>query len=278
MINETLLIEDSRQQLLSKAKTGANYKTDTSKGKNRYERRVHSKISSTVKEYNNIDMNKFFKDNILDVKIKVEGETDDYLVEISFGDVLDKLKDNISKNNGKFEFKVILQALIKCFNTNDVYVRCDCPDWQYRFGYWASIDDIIVGEKEKIPSDITNPDNKLGPACKHVCLVLSNLQWLYKVASTINNYVNYMESHYKQAYKGIIYPKLYDKDYELISDEEKNPRFYKVDSDEEIGTDSDLIKQSNEYGATRGRFKKGNTQGIRFAKNTNEPVVDEKEN
>ena len=59
------LQEDSRQQLLTKAKSGADYKGDKSKGKNRYARRTKSKISSGTREYNNIDMNKFFLKDIL---------------------------------------------------------------------------------------------------------------------------------------------------------------------------------------------------------------------
>ena len=37
--------------------------------------------------------------------------------------------------------------------------------------------------------------------------------------------------------------------------------------DDELETDKDTIDASNEEGRTRGQFKKGNTQGIRFSKN-----------
>jgi len=168
----TILNEDSRQQLINKSKSGADYKGDKSKGRNRYARRTHSKISSSVKEYNQIDMNKFFKEDTLDFHIKVNGETSDYLVRISFSGLLEKLRDLISRNNGRFDFRIVVKAIIDCFNHNDVYVFCSCPDWHYRIAYWASINDIIVGDKETRPSDITNPDDIWGPACKHVCLVL----------------------------------------------------------------------------------------------------------
>ena len=144
----------------------------------------------------------------------------------------------------------------------------NCPDWHYRMGYWASVHDIIVGQKETRPSDITNPKDNLGPVCKHVCLVLQNLSWVYKLASTIHNYINYMESHYKMAYRSIIYPKLYGKEYEEPST---------VKPDDEMGTDTALIDIANKYGRDRGKFKKGNTQGIRFAKETDEPILDDEE-
>lgn len=262
----TILLEDSRQQLINKSKSGADYKGDKSKGRNRYFRRTQSHISSSVREYNNIDMNKFFKEDILDVVVKVHGETDDYNVRLSFGGLLGKLKDGISRNNGVLNFRIVVRALIECFNRNDVYIFCSCPDFHYRIGYWASVNDLIVGDKETRPSDITNPDDKLGPACKHICLVLQNTIWLYKVASTIQNYVNYMESHYKKAYAGIIYPALYGQEYEEPG---------KLSPDEEMGTDTGIVDIANKYGADRGKFKKGNTQGVRFSKETEEPILDD---
>ena len=49
------------------------------KGRNRFERRTHSKIYTNVAQYNNLDMNLFFKHDILLVGIKVIGETDEYI-------------------------------------------------------------------------------------------------------------------------------------------------------------------------------------------------------
>ena len=262
----TILNEDSRQQLINKSKQGADYRGDKSKGRNRYARRTHSHISSSVKEYNQIDMNKFFKDDTLDFHIKVNGETDTYFVRLCFDGIISKIKDQIKKAGGKFDFRVVVKAVIQSFKSNDVYFFCSCPDFHYRIGYWASINDLIVGDKETRPSDITNPDDIWGPACKHICLVLTNLSWVYKLASVITNYVNYMESHYKKAYAGIIYPALYGKEYEEPG---------KVSDEEKIGTDTGLIDIANKYGADRGKFKKGNTQGVRFSKSTDEPIEDE---
>lgn len=263
-----ILQEDSRQQLINKAKQGADYKSDRSKGRNRYARRTHSHISSSVREYNQIDMNKVFKEDVLDFHLKIHGETDDYLVRLSFKGVLERLKEQIKRSNGVLDFRIVVRSLIDCFNHNDVYIYCSCPDFHYRIGYWASVNDLIIGDKETRPSDITNPDDKLGPACKHICLVLQNLSWCYKLASTINNYIHYMESHYKKAYAGIIYPALYGQEMEEPG---------KVGSDEQVGTDTGIVDIANKYGRDRGKFQKGNTQGVRFAKSTGEPIVDEEE-
>lgn len=280
------LNEDSRNKLLSKAKQGANYKTDQSKGRNRYERRTKSKISNSVKEYNRLNMNKFFKEDILDLNILVHGETDDYLVGISFSGILELIREETEKNqNIQVDLRLILQMLKRAFNREDhVLVKCSCPDWKYRMAYFASVNDIILGEKETIKSDKTNPDDKLGPACKHVILVLSNNSWIVKLASAINNYINYIKDHYEKNYAEIIFPQLYgmpyddyvqlglfDKD-ELdntmdsetnvsrnVSDDEKQRRQAEIDK---LDTTS-----ANRYGGSRTQFKKGNTQGIRFAQN-----------
>ena len=55
--NKVLLKEASRNQLLTKSKT-------TTAGKKRFKQRVKSRVATTVKQYNSIDMNKLFKDNI----------------------------------------------------------------------------------------------------------------------------------------------------------------------------------------------------------------------
>ena len=221
------LYEDSRSQLLSKSKKGDNYvPSNQSKGKNRYERRLHSKVFHSVKDYNNINMNRLFKDNILDVNVSVHGETDDYSVKMSFGGFLDSLHRELKKNNDTLNLRVVSRALTSAFNSDNVYVHCSCPDWQYRFSYWATKNSITSGQAELRPANITNPGDTKGSGCKHVMLVLSNTSWLIKVASVINNYIKYMAKHREQQYATIIYPAIYNKKYtgpvqQNIFDDEK---------------------------------------------------------
>ncbi len=249
------LYEDSRSQLLSKSKKGDNYvPSNQSKGKNRYERRLHSKVFHSVRDYNNINMNRLFKDNILDVNVSVHGETDDYSVKMSFGGFLDSLHRELKKNNDTLNLRVVSRALTSAFNSDNVYIHCDCPDFRYRFSYWATKNSVTSGQAELRPANITNPGDTKGSGCKHIMLVLSNNSWLLKVASVIFNYINYMEKHYAKLYADIIYPAIYEKDYEepvqmdMFADEE-NP---------ELATDSDTIDTSNKYARTKTQFKKGN--------------------
>ena len=164
------IYEDKRSQLMTKSKQGEREKD----GLTRYQKRVKSRVSSSNKQYNRIDMNQLFKDGILTVGIEVHGETDDYIVKISYGGFLDALREEIKRNNDTLELRNIVRALVIAFNREDVYIRCSCPDFAFRFGYWATKNDIITGEPELRPSDETNPNDTLGAGCKHIMLVLAN--------------------------------------------------------------------------------------------------------
>ena len=268
------LVEAKRAELLNKSKSADNYTSDLSKGKNRYERRLHSKVKKSVKELNSIDMNKLFKDGILDVNLKVEGETDEYTVSLSFSNFLNDLHDQINKGTGKLELRFIIRALLTAFNHNDVYVHCTCPDFTYRFAYWLTINDInyVKGEQQSNGKEIANPNDTKGRGCKHILLVLSNTSWLTRLASVIYNYVNYMEKHYQQMYADIIYPAIYEREFE----ETQLDMF----STDELNTDKDTIDTSNKWEKTKSQFKPGNE--YRFKKsdiNDGEQIsIDELEN
>lgn len=121
-----IIREDKRSQFVSKSKSADKEKD----GRSRYEKRTASKISSSNREYNQIDMNKLFKDYILTVKIPVHGETNEYEVKISFGGLIDVLQDRIERNNDVVDLKTIIRSIIDCFNREDIYMSCTClhPD------------------------------------------------------------------------------------------------------------------------------------------------------
>lgn len=173
-IDEELLLELNRNQLINKSKHSDNYK-DTSKGRNRWERRNHSKIDRRVDQYNKIDMNSFFKKDELKVGINVHGETDDYVVLIRFNNALKAIADEIKRNNNKLEFKCVLIALQRTFNNGDVFVHCSCPDFQYRIAYQATKGGYNSGQPEIRASNITNPHDTKGAGCKHINLVIGNI-------------------------------------------------------------------------------------------------------
>lgn len=253
-----LLNEEKRTQLISKSKSAQKEKD----GKTRYQKRVKSKVRANVSQLNKIDFNQLFKDNIMTVNLEVDGETDTYLVTMSFGGFLDQLRDELEKANNIFSLRVVIRALLNSFNSDNVYIKCSCPDFRFRFAYWLSRNNIIAGnEKETRPSDITNPNNTLGDGCKHIMLVLSNTSWIIKLGSVVTNYYNYMEKHYKKLWADVIYPAVWDKEYE----EPIQLSLDDIEDIDQLDTSSDMVDKSNIYARDKNKFKKGNTQGIRFA-------------
>ena len=242
----SVLLEDRRNALMAQGRRGTKEKDV----KSRYEKRVKSRVASTVKEFNEIDMQSLFVHNILTVNVPVQGETNNYLVRIKFGGFLDILRRQLDRQNGVLDLRAITRALLDAFNQDDVYIHCTCPDYQYRFSYWSSIKDINAGPPEKRPAKITNPKNDKGPGCKHIMLVLSNNSWLIKVASVINNWVIYMSKNRKKQYADIIYPAIYGHPYE-------EPVQLSMDDEHDLN-DINTIDIANKEGRTRGQFKAGN--------------------
>lgn len=252
---KSYLFEKSRNELISQSRSAEKEKGDN---KTRFEKRLRSRVSSSNKTYNRMDMNQLFKDGILNIGIEVRGETDNYIVKISYGNFLDTLRDELKKNENKLELRTITKALIIAFNRGDIFIRCSCPDFKYRFGYQATINKYIDGEPELRPADETNPDNKLGAACKHILCVLANTSWIIKVASVINNYIKYMEKHRESQYARIIYPAIYNRKYE-------RPVQLSIDDETNLDSEQQDIDKANQDALARSRFQKGNQQGYRFA-------------
>lgn len=242
------ILEDNRNKLMTKSKSGEREKD----GLTRYQKRLRSKVASNTKQYNRLNMNDFFKRDILTIGIEVKGETDNYIVKIKYGGVLDALQDEIRRNHNQLELRNIIRALVIAFNKEDVYISCSCPDWRYRFGFWATKNSVTSGEPELRPSDETNPNDTLGAGCKHVLLVLANTSWLIKVASVIRNYMNYMEKHMNKQYADIIYPAVFGKAYEKPVQQDM------FDTDE-LDTDQDSIDVSNKEAREKNWFKPGNS-------------------
>lgn len=265
------LLEKSRQELISKSKSGAEYASgNQSKGKNRWERRKYSQIANSVRDYNTIDMDAFFKGDILDFGIKVHGETDNYLVKITFEGILSELRREVQGNDNKLEFKCVLRALLKVFNTGDVYVSCTCPDWTYRFKYWAQRNGYNSEVPDKwssvrpLPRDQggatgANDRDTKGSGCKHVNLAISNLDWMMKIASVINNYIKWCRTNMERNYADYIFPQVYGVPYNkaiqmsLFDDPNDNGL---LPSDQ--GTLAQVIGQSMQGKDRLGRWSKGN--------------------
>lgn len=250
---EKLLLELNRAQLMNKSKHSDSYVPDNQYlGRNRWERRIHSHIDTKVSQYNKIDMNKLFKDDQLVVGITVHGETADYVVTVRYDGVIKELAQQIKKNNGKIDFKTVVVSLNRVFNADNVYISCTCPDFKYRIAYWATKKGYNSGTPELRPSDITNPGDTKGAGCKHINLILSNIDWIMKVASVINNYIHYMEQYMQRQYADLIFPKLYGMKY----DKAVQLNLFDMGDNNNLANDTDTISLSNRYGRNRTKFQK----------------------
>ena len=251
-----LLLEANRTSLISQSRNAGEYK-NKERGKNRFERKKYSKIANAVRAYNEIDMNSLFKQDILLVNIPVIGENDEYTVTIKLEGVIGEIHKNIKNNGNKLEYRTIIQALTKVFNTSDVYIKCTCPDATYRFAHWNILKNISVDDSSKDPGPgrgIVNPNDDKGRGCKHMLLVLANGDWMMKVASVINNYCHFLSEKKPEAFLKLVFPKLYG----VPADEAEQNDI--VADQEELETGKDLIDIINEYGRNRGKFRKGSNK------------------
>ena len=251
-----LLLEANRTSLISQSRNAGEYKSKE-RGKNRFERKKYSKIANAVKNYNEINMNSLFKQDILLVNIPVVGENDEYTVTIKLEGVVAEIHKNIKNNSNKLEYRTIIQALTKVFNTSDVHIKCTCPDAKYRFAHWNILKNVSVDDSAHDPGPgkgIANPNDDKGRGCKHMLLVLANGDWMMKVASVINNYCHFLSEKKPEAFLKLVFPKLYG----VPADEAEQNDI--VADQEELETGKDLIDIINEYGRNRGKFKKGSNK------------------
>jgi hypothetical protein len=251
-----LITEATRAQLIAQSRNVGKYK-DTSRGATRMERKKYSKIANAVKCYNEINMNLLFKQDILQVNIPVVGENDEYVVTIKLEGVVGEIHKNIKNNNNKLEYRTIIQALTKAFNTTDVYIKCTCPDAKYRFAHWNILKNVSVDDTAHDPGPgkgIANPNDDKGRGCKHMLLVLANGDWMMKVASVINNYCHFLSEKKPEAFLKLVFPKLYG----VPADEADQNGI--VEDNEDLETGKDLIDIINEWARTRGQYKKGSNK------------------
>ena len=250
------LDEATRTQLVAQSRSVGQYK-DTSRGVNRFQRKKYSRVVNSVKAFNSINMNSVFKQDILQVDIPIVGETDEYTVTIKLEGVIAEIQKNIKNNGNKFEYRTIIQALTKVFNTTDVYIKCTCPDHKYRFAHWNIIKNVSTDDSSKDPGPgkgIANPNDDKGRGCKHILVCLSNGDWMLKCASVLNNYCHYLSEKKPDAFLKLVFPKLYG----VPANEAAENGI--VEDNDDLETGKDLIDVVNEWAKTRGRVQKGSNK------------------
>lgn len=242
-----IINEATKNELVAKSRNTGDYK-DKRFGKNRFERRNRSKISNTTKEYNKINMNQLFKNDQLEVIIPVIGETDNYTVTLRFDGVIKELSKALKNNKNIFEYKLIIQAITRVFNTTNVYIKCSCPDFKFTFAHWDIVNNISVDDSAQDPGPgkgIRNPNDDKGKGCKHTLLVLENTDWIMKVSNVIFNYIKYAERKLSDAFLKLIFPKIYG----ILADEMVEQDL--IDTDKYLKNSAGLIDAINKYNKTK---------------------------
>lgn len=267
------LLEKTRSKVIADSKHAANYAPSNQQfGRNRFERRRISSISKNTSAYNRIDFNTFFKKDILTFKIEVRGETNNYLVTIKLLHILQELQRILKDQNKEVENKDILIALQTVLENKDIYFHCTCPDWKYRMQFHAINKGIAADLTNPGPGKgIANPYDDKGDGCKHVMLVLSNVEWKRLIANVINNYINLIKERQERLYQTLIFPAVYGKRYS----DEIQQQLFNPDTGNRIRnylpTGKQTVNLANKQATERTKFKTGNVQGVRFAKET-EPI------
>ena len=178
------LLEVSRKNLVGKTKVGS---------PQRYNKRLRYSAMSIPE----IDEEQLLYHDMLVIYVQVGSYTDI----VAYKGVISKLIEIVKKDPmHRVIRRFVVQALNQQVDLTDVYVNCSCPDFRYRYKYWATKFDYLWGEPEKIPAEITNPDDSIGATCKHLASILANKKWLVKAASVVNDFIHDNYEEFIQSY------------------------------------------------------------------------------
>lgn len=179
---EKSLKNESKEILLEKGRTDLLRKTKT-QSKARWDKRMNYKNFSVK----NVDIT-----DLLDKdKVVVTFDVGDYTDTIAFTNILLNLRE-IVKNDPRhiIKFDWVIKACQKALDQSDIYLHCTCADWKYRYAYVGTKNNYKYGKKELRPADIRNPRDDIGAFCKHLAAILSNKNWVNKVATRVTDWLN----------------------------------------------------------------------------------------
>lgn len=108
------------------------------------------------------------------VRGKIKSESKDYSCSIVFKKVVYGSGLPLVASDGKTYFMERLSS-----SNNDVLLRCDCPDFRWRFRYYNYVDESLYGNKGKKYESLgvgppANPSESPG-MCKHLMSMMRTL-------------------------------------------------------------------------------------------------------
>ena len=171
-ITKSILIEKNRQELLSKEKK------ETPK-------RVQKASSYSVSNIT-IDSSAFLNDWLV-ITTNISGNSHTYTDSIAFKNVMTDLI-NLAKIDSKHyvNSKLIIRSIKRSLDNNDIYVDCNCPDFNFRYAYHATQGKFKWGKLQNSNGKkIRNPNNDIGSTCKHLYALLRSNNFLDKISDKI---------------------------------------------------------------------------------------------
>jgi len=153
------------------------------KSKKQSPERYAKKANYHPLSYKGIDIQKLLGSDQLVIQVPV-GK---YECTIAYVGVLKELETVIkSQAVPNVNLQTCIRVLQRSIDNKDIYVDCTCPDFIYRFSYYASKFGYKYGKQETRPPKITNPKDNKGSMCKHLLALLASKRWLVKVATQLN--------------------------------------------------------------------------------------------
>lgn len=162
------------------------------KTKKQSPQRYKRKVNYRPKSFDGIDVDELFNTGELVVKVPVG----DYICTVAYDGIFKELWRVVNAQNiPQITLQSCIKALQRSIDNTDIKVDCQCPDFKYRFSYWATQYDYKYGKPETRPAKITNPHDSIGAMCKHLTCLLANKRWLVKLAVSLNQIIqnNYDE-------------------------------------------------------------------------------------
>lgn len=147
--------------------------------------RFQKKANYRAKDFNNVDFKDLFENNNFTWSSRVG----DYIVTISFEGPFDLLQWQLKSMKGKNRWKrinhrMLVDCLSKALDTEDLFIDCRCPDFVYRYKYWATQADCNYGLPQNTAPKVRNVKNNKGYCCKHILAVLYGKRWVPAAAKS----------------------------------------------------------------------------------------------
>jgi len=181
--------------------------------------RFEKKKNYSPKDFRTVDFVDLFDNDNFTWSTRVYGENN-YIVTISFEGAFEYLKYKLASMRGKNRWKritinMVTEALSKSLDTEDLYVNCTCPDFLYRFSFWATQADCKYGVPQTVAPKVRNVRNNKGYVCKHILAILYGKRW---VRSAAKAWLDYMRANPDLTEYYIWGKKLKDEEQEELSE------------------------------------------------------------